>query len=50
MLNLLRLLPNKIRVAGLVEAESQGRDLLELSRRELRQVRGGRIGFVFRIR
>ena len=46
MLSLLRLLPNKIRVTG-GRAEFQGRDLLKLSRRDLRHVRGGRIGFVF---
>ena len=46
MLSLLRLLPNKIRVAG-GSATFQGRDLLQLSNRELRETRGGKIGFVF---
>jgi peptide/nickel transport system ATP-binding protein len=46
MLSLLRLLPNKIRVAS-GSAEFQGRDLLKLSPKELRETRGGKIGFVF---
>jgi len=46
MLSLLRLLPNKIRVAG-GSADFQGSDLLKLSPRELRETRGGKIGFVF---
>ncbi len=46
MLSLLRLLPNKIRVAG-GSAAFQGSDLLKLSPRELRETRGGKIGFVF---
>ena len=46
MLSLVRLLPNKIRVkAG--TAEFDGRDLLKMSKSELRAVRGGKIGFVF---
>jgi peptide/nickel transport system ATP-binding protein len=46
MLSLLRLLPNKIRVAN-GTAGFQGRDLLKLSPKELRETRGGKIGFVF---
>ncbi|HEY4199599.1 MAG TPA: ABC transporter ATP-binding protein [Devosiaceae bacterium] len=46
MLSLLKLLPNKIRVAG-GTARFGGRDLLQLSKSELRAVRGGQIGFVF---
>ena len=46
MLSLLRLLPNKIRVAG-GSAKFKGSDLLKLSARELRETRGGKIGFVF---
>ncbi len=46
MLSLMRLLPNKIRVAK-GEAHFDGRDLQKMSNRELRKVRGGDIGFVF---
>jgi peptide/nickel transport system ATP-binding protein len=46
MLSLVRLLPNKIRVSTGTAAFA-GRDLLQLSSHELRQVRGGKIGFVF---
>jgi peptide/nickel transport system ATP-binding protein len=46
MLSLLKLLPNKIRVSS-GTANFENRDLLTLSKGELRQVRGGRIGFVF---
>ena len=46
MLSLVRLLPNKIKVKG-GSAEFAGRDLLKMSKSELRQVRGGKIGFVF---
>ncbi|MBB6468130.1 ABC transporter ATP-binding protein [Aminobacter carboxidus] len=46
MLSLVRLLPNKIKVKG-GTAEFAGRDLLRMSKSELRQVRGGKIGFVF---
>jgi peptide/nickel transport system ATP-binding protein len=46
MLSIVRLLPNKIRVAG-GSAGFEGTDLLELSRSELRAIRGGKIGFVF---
>ncbi len=46
MLSLVRLLPNKIRVSR-GSAAFEGRDLLQLGKRELREVRGGRIGFVF---
>jgi peptide/nickel transport system ATP-binding protein len=46
MLGLMGLLPNKARVAAGTAAFG-GRDLLKLSRRALRQIRGGDIGFVF---
>ncbi|WOS66610.1 ABC transporter ATP-binding protein [Sinorhizobium fredii] len=46
MLSLMRLLPNKIRVAK-GEAHFDGRDLQTMSNRQLRKVRGGDIGFVF---
>ena len=46
MLSLVRLLPNKIRVAG-GSASFAGQNLLELNSRQLREVRGGKIGFVF---
>ncbi|POH29336.1 MULTISPECIES: ABC transporter ATP-binding protein [Sinorhizobium] len=46
MLSLMRLLPNKIRVAK-GEAHFDGHDLQKMSNRELRKVRGGDIGFVF---
>ena len=46
MLSLVRLLPNKIRVKG-GSAEFAGSDLLKMSKSQLRQVRGGKIGFVF---
>jgi len=46
MLSVVRLLPNKIKVKS-GSAKFAGKDLLEMSKSELRQVRGGRIGFVF---
>ncbi len=46
MLSLVGLLPNKIRVTG-GNAVLEGRDLLSMSTRELRKVRGGDVGFVF---
>jgi peptide/nickel transport system ATP-binding protein len=46
MLSLVGLLPNKIKVAGGV-ADFAGDDLLKLDRKQLRKIRGGRIGFVF---
>jgi peptide/nickel transport system ATP-binding protein len=46
MLSLVRLLPNKIRVSS-GTATFEGRNLLELDKRQLRDIRGGRIGFVF---
>jgi peptide/nickel transport system ATP-binding protein len=46
MLGLLGLLPPAARVAG-GEALFDGRDLLQMRRRELREVRGGRIGMIF---
>jgi peptide/nickel transport system ATP-binding protein len=46
MLSLMRLLPNKIRVKS-GTAHFDGRDLLTLGKAELRDIRGGRIGFVF---
>ena len=46
MLSLVRLLPNKIKVKG-GTAEFAGRDLLKMPKSELREVRGGKIGFVF---
>ncbi|GLS75665.1 ABC transporter ATP-binding protein [Oharaeibacter diazotrophicus] len=46
MLSLMRLLPNKIRVAG-GSARLDGRDLLTMSRGEMREIRGGKVGFVF---
>ena len=46
MLSLVGLLPNKIKTAG-GTAEFAGRDLLKMSKSELRGVRGGKIGFVF---
>jgi peptide/nickel transport system ATP-binding protein len=46
MLSLVGLLPNKIAVTG-GTARFDGDDLLKLDHRQLRQVRGGRIGFVF---
>jgi len=46
MLSLVKLLPNKIKVAS-GSADFAGRDLLTLSSSELRKVRGGQIGFVF---
>ena len=47
MLSLLKLLPmNAARITG-GTARFGGRDLLELSRNEMRKVRGGDIGFIF---
>jgi len=46
MLSLVGLLPNRIRATG-GEARFGGRDLLKLSSRELRKVRGSEIGFIF---
>jgi peptide/nickel transport system ATP-binding protein len=46
LLSLVGLLPHKIRVTG-GSARFGGRDLLKLSHRELRTVRGGEIGFIF---
>jgi peptide/nickel transport system ATP-binding protein len=46
MLSLVRLLPHKIRVRS-GSAKFAGSDLLEMSKRQLRGVRGGKIGFVF---
>jgi peptide/nickel transport system ATP-binding protein len=46
MLSLVGLLPNKIRVVG-GTARFAGNDLLQMDRRQLRQTRGGQIGFVF---
>jgi peptide/nickel transport system ATP-binding protein len=45
-LSLLGLLPPGARVAA-GRADMEGKDLLTLSRRELRKVRGGRIGMIF---
>ena len=47
MLSTLRLIPQPPGEIVSGEAMFQGRDLLELSREELRHVRGGQIGFVF---
>jgi microcin C transport system ATP-binding protein len=46
MLSLVGLLPNRIRATG-GQALFGGRDLLKLSARELRKVRGSEIGFIF---
>ena len=46
MLSLMGLLPNKIKVTG-GQANFDGRDLQTMSKRELRKVRGGDVGFVF---
>jgi peptide/nickel transport system ATP-binding protein len=46
MLSLVGLLPNRIRVTG-GQALFGGRDLLKLSSRDLRRVRGSEIGFIF---
>jgi peptide/nickel transport system ATP-binding protein len=46
MLSLVGLLPNRIRTTG-GEARFGGRDLLQLSAKELRKVRGSEIGFIF---
>jgi peptide/nickel transport system ATP-binding protein len=46
MLSLVGLLPNRVRATG-GEARFGGRDLLKLSARELRKVRGSEIGFIF---
>jgi peptide/nickel transport system ATP-binding protein len=46
MLSLVGLLPNRVRATG-GEARFGGRDLLKLSPRELRKVRGSEIGFIF---
>jgi ABC-type microcin C transport system duplicated ATPase subunit YejF len=47
MLSTLRLIPQPPGEIVSGEAIFQGRDLLQLSREELRHVRGGQIGFVF---
>ena len=44
-LALLRVLPQNARIAGVVEFE--GRDLLRLSEREMRSIRGSRISIIF---
>ncbi|MES2815198.1 MAG: ABC transporter ATP-binding protein [Pseudomonadota bacterium] len=46
MLSLVGLLPNRIRATG-GQALFGGRDLLKLSAKELRKVRGSEIGFIF---
>ena len=46
MLSMMRLLPNKIKVKS-GTAQFGGKDLLTMSNKELRTVRGGQIGFVF---
>ena len=46
MMSLVGLLPNRIRATG-GQALFGGRDLLKLSARELRKVRGSEIGFIF---
>jgi peptide/nickel transport system ATP-binding protein len=46
-LSVLRLVPPPGRIAGRVRLDGQSGDLLALPERELRRVRGGRIGFVF---
>ncbi|GHC59574.1 ABC transporter ATP-binding protein [Neogemmobacter tilapiae] len=46
MLSLMGLLPNKIKATG-GSAHFAGRDLLRLSPKELRKVRGAEIGFIF---
>ena len=46
MMSLVGLLPNRIRATG-GQALFGGRDLLRLSARELRKVRGSEIGFIF---
>ena len=46
-LSVLRLLPPRTRVMGRVRLEGGPPDLLSASDREIRRVRGGRIGFVF---
>ena len=46
MLSLMRLLPNKIKVKS-GTAHFAGRDLLTMSKSDLRKVRGGQVGFVF---
>jgi peptide/nickel transport system ATP-binding protein len=46
MLSLVGLLPNKIRASG-GSAAFGGRDLLKMSARDLRKVRGSEIGFIF---
>ncbi|MCU0346360.1 MAG: ABC transporter ATP-binding protein, partial [Saprospiraceae bacterium] len=46
MLSLVGLLPNRIRATG-GQARFGGRDLLRLSAKELRKVRGAEIGFIF---
>ncbi|HMN84671.1 MAG TPA: ABC transporter ATP-binding protein [Bauldia sp.] len=46
MLSIVRLLPNKIRVAS-GSVAFDGQDLLAMPARRLRDVRGGKIGFVF---
>jgi peptide/nickel transport system ATP-binding protein len=46
-LSVLRLVPPPGRIAGRVRLDGESGDLLALPERELRRVRGGRIGFVF---
>jgi peptide/nickel transport system ATP-binding protein len=46
MLSLVGLLPNRIAVTG-GTARLGGRDLIAMTRRELRAVRGGEVGFIF---
>ncbi|MBH0238427.1 ABC transporter ATP-binding protein [Methylobrevis albus] len=46
MMSLVGLLPNRIKVVG-GSARFGGKDLIKASKRELRAIRGGEIGFVF---
>ena len=46
-LSVLRLLPPQARVNGRVRLEGEASDLLRLPEREIRRLRGGRIGIVF---
>ncbi len=46
-LSVLRLVPPPGRVSGRIRLDGVGGDLLTLPEREMRKVRGGRIGFVF---
>lgn len=46
MLSLMQLLPNKIKISS-GSAQFAGTDLLQMSRTELRKIRGGKVGFVF---